>query len=150
GGISVRGCSIDRLYNSHSREGRTRHDPVYFELVTLYSSQRMRRALLFFAAIPVFARGTQELTRPIGSTGMGWALADFDGDKTFDFATASPARHDARGYAQKVSVNYGGKRHSSFEFRSRSATVNLSALDIDGDLDHDLVVREPLSMKPIG
>jgi hypothetical protein len=94
---------------------------------------------------------SQDLSRALNSpTISGWALADFKGDDNLGLATASAARHDARGYAQVLHLNFGSAEQSSFKFRSRSATVDLSAPDIDGDLDYDLVIREPLSRTPIG
>jgi hypothetical protein len=124
--------------------------------VTPFPSQRWRRLLLLFLAsgAGLLSAGTsrsQDLSHALNSpTVTGWALADFNGDDTFGLATASSPRHDARGYSQEVRVSFGPHQHSSFKFRSRSASVILSARDLDGDQDRDLVVREPLSMTPIG
>jgi hypothetical protein len=123
--------------------------------VTPFPSHRRIPLLLLFLASGV-ARlwaGTphQDLTHALSYQALtGWALADFNGDDSFDLATASSARHDSRGYSQEVSVSLGSYQQSSFKFRSPSATVDLSTPDLDGDLDRDLVVREPLSMTPIG
>jgi hypothetical protein len=123
--------------------------------VVLLQSKSWRLLLLFLAsgALVVSAGSprSQDLSRVLSSpTVTGWALADFDGDDSVDLATASSARHDARGYAQEVLISFGSHRQSSFRFRSLSATVDLSTPDIDGDQDHDLVAREPWSMTPIG
>lgn len=110
--------------------------------------------LLFASGAGLLSAGTprpQDLSRTLSSRSVtGWVLADFSGNEDFGLATASSARHDARGYSQEVRVRFGSHRQSSFKFRSRSATVDLSTFDLDGDQDRDLVVREPLSMKPIG
>jgi len=128
---------------------------VYSWLVVLFQAQRWRLLLLFLASgaglLSAGAPRSQDLSRALSSpTVSGWALADFNGDDSFDLATANSARHDARGYAQEVQVGFGSYQRSSFKFRSRSATVDLSTPDVDGDQDRDLVVREPLSMTPIG
>jgi hypothetical protein len=80
----------------------------------------------------------------------GWALADFDGDSQIDVATATSGRHDADGYAHEVSLRLSGVPPSSFIFRDRYAKVRLSARDMDGDDDRDLLILEASSMQPVG
>ena len=75
-----------------------------------------------------------------------WALADFDGDSEIDLATASSGRSDARGYAHEVSLSVGG----SFIFHNGYAKVRLSARDMDGDQDRDLLILEATSLLPVG
>jgi hypothetical protein len=80
----------------------------------------------------------------------GWVLADLNGDQHADLATARSGVHDSTGYTQEVRITLGAFRQTSFHFQSRGATVELSSRDVDGDLDGDLVVFEPLSNQPIG
>ncbi len=80
----------------------------------------------------------------------GWVLADLNGDQNADLATARSGVHDVTGYAQEVRVTLGASRQTSFHFQSQGAAVELSSRDVDGDLDGDLVVFEPLSSEPIG
>ena len=80
----------------------------------------------------------------------GWVLADLNGDRIVDLATARSGRHDLNGYAQEVRVTLGAFEQTSFHFLSPGATVELSSQDVDGDDDGDLVIYEPLSSQPIG
>lgn len=94
---------------------------------------------------------THDLPSAIDSTGVsGWVLADLNGDQNVDLATTRTGRHDANGYAQEVRVTLGALQQTSFHFQSRGATVELTARDVDGDHDGDLIVFEPLSSQPIG
>jgi len=91
-----------------------------------------------------------ELPSPLSAPPTsGWVLADFNGDLTPDLASARLTHHDARGYWQEVCVKLGSGQ-TSFYFRSRAAKVELSAWDIDGDDDSDIVVLEALSKRPVG
>ncbi|MCU1334769.1 MAG: hypothetical protein JWO19_350 [Bryobacterales bacterium] len=97
------------------------------------------------------AATTHDLPSPFDSPRVsGWVLADLDGDQNVDLATASSGRHDDSGYAQEVRITLGAFQSTSFHFRSRGATVELSSRDVDGDRDGDLIVFEPLSGQPIG
>lgn len=80
----------------------------------------------------------------------GWVLADLNGDRNVDVATARSGGHNANGYTQEVRVMLGEFRQTSFHFLSPGAIVELSSQDVDGDDDGDLVVFEPLSSQPIG
>jgi hypothetical protein len=79
----------------------------------------------------------------------GWALADFNGDRTIDVARSRAVGRDGGGYTQQILIQSGSSQQS-FAFRSRAAKVQLGARDIDGDEDRDIVVLEPWSMVPIG
>jgi hypothetical protein len=80
----------------------------------------------------------------------GWVLADLNGDRTVDLATARSGGHDAKGYAQEVRIDLGAFRQTYFRFLSPGATIELTSQDVDGDDDGDLLVFEPLSSQPIG
>jgi hypothetical protein len=115
---------------------------------------RFRSVLLFLlvsAAAFAAPKPDPDLFRGLNSPWVsGWALADFDGDSQIDLATATSGRHDARGYAHEVSLKLSGVPPSSFIFRDRFANVQLSARDMDGDDDRDLLILEASSMQPVG
>jgi hypothetical protein len=113
------------------------------------------RRLLFLCAgvssLGLAAPGpaTHDLLRELNSSSSGWALGDFDGDRHIDLVTAGPGRPDGRGYAHNVRFELSASPQISFTLRSRSATVQITAKDIDGDQDRDLVFLEPGSSEPI-
>jgi hypothetical protein len=115
------------------------------------------RGCLFLAlagsglALAADAPPSWDLSSALNSPAVsGWTIADFDGNNLPDLATASSPSHDSSGYAQELRVEMSPSQRSFVVFRSRSATVELSTPDIDGDHDQDLVIREPLSMELIG
>lgn len=92
-----------------------------------------------------------ELPSQLGAPAVsGWVLADLNGDKNADLATARSAGHNANGYAQEVRISLGAFEQTTFRFLSPGATVELSSRDLDGDHDRDLVILEPVSREPIG
>ena len=109
------------------------------------------RLLLLALAGSGFAAAAHDLPSPLDSPAVsGWVLADLNGDRNVDVATARSGRHDVNGYTQEVRVTLGTFQQTSFRFLSPGATVELSSQDVDGDNDGDLVVFEPLSTQPIG
>ena len=80
----------------------------------------------------------------------GWALSDFDGDSKVDLATTGLGRGDGRGYAHEVRIDLSAFPETSFTFRSHSASVQLSAWDIDGDHDRDILILESSTLEPVG
>jgi hypothetical protein len=79
-----------------------------------------------------------------------WITADFDGNRTIDFALSRTVAHDRSGYMQEVRVQLGASLPSFFAFHSRSAGIQLGARDIDGDHDFDIVVMDGFSLVPVG
>jgi len=109
------------------------------------------RLLLLALAGSGLAASAHDLPSVLDSaTVSGWVLADLNGDRSIDLATARSGRHGANGYAQEVRVTLGAFQQTSFRFRSPGAIVELSSQDVDGDHDGDLVVFQPLSSQPIG
>ena len=114
-----------------------------------------RRLLLLLAAggaFQAFGAGvsTPELPTSSGAPSVsGWVLADLNGDRQIDLASASSGLSNEGGYAQEVRVTLGDSQETSFHFQSRGANVELSCRDVDGDHDGDLIVFEPLSNQPI-
>ncbi len=90
------------------------------------------------------------LPRPPASLfDLTWVLADFNGDQQPDFASARLANRHGQEYAHEVSVRLGSAQ-TSFRFRSHTAKIELSARDVDGDEDRDIVVLEAHSKQPLG
>ena len=107
-------------------------------------------ALVCFASVGLaFAGSGPDQHGPIQhlklSSVSGWTLDDFDGDSKIDLASSESAGHDARGFQQQLQIHLSTSRESSFLFSSRSARVRLTARDIDGDHDRDIVALEALS-----
>jgi hypothetical protein len=120
------------------------------------STSRILRLLLatlagggftFAATVPEIHHLPSRVDAPAVS---GWVLADLNGDRNADLATARSAGHDANGYAQEVRISLGAFEQTTFRFLSPGATVELSSRDLDGDQDRDLVILEPVSREPIG
>ena len=80
-----------------------------------------------------------------------WALGDLDGDKKIDLVSARPGLREAQGYAHEVRVHFGGPfENGSFTFHGRSARIQLSIRDLDGDEDRDIVILEGRSSGVVG
>src|SRR5512132_1538073 len=118
-----------------------------------FAARRLFLLLAAGSAIQASAAVVGDYQLPVPSSApsvSGWVLADLNGDRQIDLASASSGRSDAGGYAQEVRVTLGAFRETSFHFQSRGAIVELSSRDVDGDHDGDLIVFEPLSNQPIG
>jgi|GEM_PF-5518538 len=112
-------------------------------------SVRPLMLLLAGTALNLAAAGS-EPALPYAPSSNGWVLADLNGDQNIDLATTRPGRYSRSGYTQEVRVKLGASHQTSFRFHSRAAIIELSAQDVDGDEDGDLIVFEPLSPQPIG
>ena len=92
-----------------------------------------------------------ELPGPTDAVGQsGWVLADLNGDQNIDLATTRSGGQETNGYSHEIRIKLSGLQQTSFRFQSRGAIIELSARDVDGDHDGDLIVFEPLSTQPIG
>jgi hypothetical protein len=78
-----------------------------------------------------------------------WVLADFDGDSQIDVVTSRAERLPDHQYSHEVSLKLSGSPSTSFTFRNRYASVQLNSLDIDGDHDRDIIVRETGTSEPL-
>jgi hypothetical protein len=108
----------------------------------------IRVSLLFGAilcAAPVFAGGSSARL-PYGS----FVAADLDGDRQPDFATAGANRREGAGYLLDIAVRLSGVDSGVITVRTSQAAGRLSARDLDGDTDRDLILesfdREPLAV----
>jgi hypothetical protein len=88
------------------------------------------------------------LTAAARATSGAWTLADFNGDHRPDMVTASSSRNDTGNYTHRVQIGLG-EESGSLTFASNNARIRLSARDVDGDHDTDLVVMGIVSSKPI-
>jgi hypothetical protein len=78
-----------------------------------------------------------------------WVLADFDGDSQIDVVTSRAQRLQDHEYSHEVSLKLSGSPSTSFTFRNRYPSVQLNSLDIDGDHDRDIVIRETGTSEPL-
>ena len=79
-----------------------------------------------------------------------FVAADLDGDHQPDFATAGAMRHDTAGYLLDISVRLSAAESGTITVRTARAAGRISARDLDGDADRDLILesfdREPLAV----
>jgi hypothetical protein len=76
--------------------------------------------------------------------------ADLNGDRKVDVATAGQSRRDGSGYLLDISIRLSAAETRDITVRTSRAAGRMFARDVDGDLDHDLVVEsidcEPLAV----
>jgi hypothetical protein len=70
-------------------------------------------------------------------------MADFDGDHRLDLATLGAADPLRSGYFHQVHIQLSTQEFPVFTLLIRTAVNRLSALDLDGDNDRDLVLETP-------
>jgi hypothetical protein len=70
-----------------------------------------------------------------------WTIADFNGDRRPDLITATASRNLGGGYTYQLNIG--------LSFASSYSRIRLSARDVDGDHDADLVVLGAFSQQPI-
>lgn len=92
------------------------------------------------------AAATTNARAPFGAV----VAADLDGDQQADFATAGAIRADGAGYLLDISVRLSGVESGIITVRTPRAAGRISARDLDGDADRDLILesfdREPLAV----
>ena len=71
-------------------------------------------------------------------------MADFNGDNKPDLATLATFGSDRQGYVDQIHIQFSAAQFPVFTFLIRPATNHLSARDLDGDNDRDLVLETPL------
>jgi len=76
-------------------------------------------------------------------------LGDFDGDSQIDVVTSRAERLSGHEYSHEVSLKLSGSSSTSFTFRDHYPSVELNSLDIDGDHDRDIIIRETGTSEPL-
>ena len=71
-------------------------------------------------------------------------MADFNGDHKLDVATLGIFHSDREGYLNQIHIQFSASQSPVFTFLIRPAANHLSARDLDGDNDRDLVLETPL------
>jgi hypothetical protein len=110
---------------------------------------------LLWCSTAIAADGPRELPLPphIDSPiGSGWAIADLDGDHKADLALSRKIGSGGKGYLYRVDLTLSQTTQSdSFTFSNADLLgVNISAVDVDGDHDLDLVISSRLFGRRIG
>lgn len=95
---------------------------------------------------------TPECTSLTAASGHGTgALGDFDGDQRADVALAEPQGVFNGAYRYRVDVHLSTELSSTFDVDSAAAGgLHISARDVDGDRDLDLVITSEFGREPIG
>ena len=95
-----------------------------------------------------FATRTSGFALGIRSTA---GLADFDGDSRTDIAFAKPRGLVNGVYRYQVEVLLSGQPRTTFEvaYRHSGGGLHISARDIDGDRDLDLVITTEFGREPV-
>jgi hypothetical protein len=70
-------------------------------------------------------------------------MADFDGDHKLDLATVGAIDSNRSGYYHQIDIRLNAAQSPVFTFLIHSAANRLSARDLDGDNDRDLVLETP-------
>ena len=78
----------------------------------------------------------------------GWVVADLDGDRKLDLASTGASRHEGPIYVQEISFRFSSLDAGTITVRTTIAAERLSARDLDGDADRDLVL-EALNREPV-
>jgi hypothetical protein len=79
-------------------------------------------------------------------------VADFDGDSRADIAFAKPRGSVNGVYHYQIEVLFSAQPLATFEVESGAAAggLHISARDVDGDRDLDLVITTGFSREPVG
>lgn len=101
--------------------------------------------------LAVCLTATPAAASPGGTRSLNSFVAtDFDGDHTPDFASVGARRGEGSGYIQDVQLRFGSLGAKTLHVRTLHAAHRLTARDLDGDSDRDLVLesfdREPLAV----
>jgi hypothetical protein len=80
------------------------------------------------------------------------AAADLDGDHIPDLASGIRTGHTPEGYSYRVDLDLSSNPEArTFSvFSAEPGGLTIEAIDIDGDHDLDLIVRDRFSLRPVG
>jgi hypothetical protein len=104
------------------------------------------------ACLAVSGRGPASPLPPRALGQAGWTVADFDGDKQPDFAFAEAKGRG--GYALELELSArldgaAGGRNSFPALPISPFGIHLSARDVDGDRDLDIVITAGFAAEPV-
>lgn len=95
--------------------------------------------------------GTRSLVPAFSTSRGSGALGDFDGDHLADVAVATPQGVVNGAYRYRVDVHLTSEPGTTFDVDSdASGGLHISARDVDGDHDLDLVVTSAFGREPLG
>lgn len=85
------------------------------------------------------------------SAGLSFAIADFDGDRQPDLATAEIAHSDSHSTLYLIRLHFGdaGNSRQSIDVNGSFGLPQISARDVNGDNVPDLVVTAAGQLRPI-
>ena len=96
-------------------------------------------------------RATEHSSTSAASGRSSGALGDFDGDQRADVALAEPWGVFNGAYRYRVDVHLSTYLNTTFDVDSGAAGgLHISARDVDGDRDLDLVITSQFGREPIG
>lgn len=78
-------------------------------------------------------------------TGRSWTVADFDGDGKLDLLTSFPVRSASGTYLHDLFLRFDSNAETHLRVVSDSGRINLTAWDVDGDKDLDVLVTSTIS-----
>ena len=131
-------------------------------MVGIFSGSHRRRILAacaFAACFPPWSAqaqdrsdfGTRSLLPAFATSRGSGALGDFDGDHLADVAVAMPQGMVNGAYRYRVDVHLTSEPGTTFDVDSdASGGLHISARDVDGDHDLDLVITSAFGREPLG
>ena len=90
-------------------------------------------------ASPAAAAHSRLLRSPLSAIDS-FVAADLDGDRQADFATSGATRREGAGFVQEITVHLGSLE-TRISVRTEALANRLTARDLDGDADRDLVLE---------
>jgi len=112
----------------------------------------IRGAVVYAVALCSFAIGTVPARAQAGAVLRGaGTFGDLDGDHRADFAVAEPQGFAGHPHSYRVNVQLSANPNSTFEIDSQApGGLHVTALDVDGDHDLDLVITTEFGRVPVG
>jgi hypothetical protein len=101
------------------------------------------------ALVPMAQAGNTTLPKTQAGRHNSWVIIDLDGDRQSDFASAGSSRRDGCDYVQEINLGLSSFARDTVTVRTHMAGERLTARDLDGDADRDLVLEsfgEPIAV----